>query len=89
MDEAIGPWEQSALILLELPRVVDVKVRIYDLEGRLVATPVPRSVFPGGVNTLSWDLRNDAGHLVASGTYFCVVEAGGRLFRRKIAIVGP
>jgi hypothetical protein len=89
VDEVIGPWEGGAAILLELPRAVDVRIRIYDLEGRLVATPVQRTALPGGVNTLSWDLTNTVGHRVASGTYFCVVEAGARVYRRKIAIVGP
>jgi hypothetical protein len=89
VDEAVAPWETSAMIFLELPRAVEVRVRIYDLEGRLVGTPVGRTAYPGGVNTLSWDLKNDAGHRVASGTYFCVVEAGTEVFRRKIAVVGP
>ena len=89
VDEAVAPWETRAMILLELPNASAVRVRIYDLDGRLVATPIEEAALPGGVNRLSWDLMNDAGHRVASGTYFCVVEAGAKEYRRKIAVVGP
>lgn len=89
VDEAVAPWETRAVILLELSGASAVRVRIYDLEGRLVATPIEEAALPGGVNQLSWDLTNDAGHRVASGTYFCVVEAGDKEYPRKIAVVGP
>jgi hypothetical protein len=88
VDGAVAPWETAAGILLELPEITEVTVRIYDFAGRLVASPYTREVLPSGVNLISWNLKNDGGHRVASGTYFCVVETGGSTYRRKIAVVG-
>lgn len=87
VDGAVAPWETAAGILLELSGTTEVTVRIYDLTGRLVASPYEGAVLLSGVNLISWDLTNDAGHRVASGTYFCVVQAGGSTYRRKIAVV--
>ena len=88
VDGAVAPWETAAGILLELSGVTEVTVRIYDLMGRRVASPYEREILPSGVNLISWDLTNDAGHRVACGTYFCVVEAGGSTHRSKIAVIG-
>jgi hypothetical protein len=88
VDGAVAPWETAAGIVLELSGVTVVTVRIYDLSGRLVASPYEEEALPSGVNLISWNLKNDEGSRVASGTYFCVVEVGGVTHRHTIAVVG-
>ena len=53
----------------------DVRLRIFDLNGRLVRTLVsgPQS---GGAHTALWDGKDDHGVGVASGTYFARINIG-------------
>ena len=52
-------------------------IRSYDLGGR-----APRSFADAG-----WDGRNEAGKLVASGTYYYVLEADGNRVARILALI--
>jgi len=47
-----------------------VRLRVYDLLGRVVRT--------------LWDGRSEAGQAVASGVYFYRLEAGGQVQSRKL-----
>jgi subtilisin-like proprotein convertase family protein len=51
-----------------------VSLRVYDVSGRLVRTLVDR-VETAGYHTSVWDGRDDRGVEVASGVYFCRMEA--------------
>ena len=50
-----------------------VKIRMYDVTGRLVRTLADRS-FAAGEYDLSWDGSDDSGSQVARGVYFARVE---------------
>jgi hypothetical protein len=54
----------------------DVRLRIYDVNGRLVRTLVDGSREPGG-HTAIWDGRDDLGRSIASGNYFARINMGG------------
>ena len=57
-------------------------VRVFTISGRLVKT----LTISGGLAT--WDLRNSAGELVASGLYIYLVTApDGQKIRRQIALI--
>ena len=51
-----------------------VSLRVYDVSGRLVRTLVDGEK-GAGYHTAVWDGRDDAGTEVASGVYFCRMEA--------------
>ena len=52
-----------------------VKVALYDAMGRQVRELVYHKQLPGMYHIL-WDGKNNAGTIVATGAYFCRLEAG-------------
>lgn len=63
-----------------------VNLKIYDICGREVRTLVNERKAPGSY-AVAWDGRNDTGVHVASGVYFCRVQAGGLVQTRKMLLV--
>jgi hypothetical protein len=53
-----------------------VSIRVYDVAGRLVRTLVNEQA-PAGRNTVTWDGRNAHGEPVATGVFFCRMQAPG------------
>lgn len=63
-----------------------VQLRIYGVSGRLVRTLVDR-VESAGRKTITWDARDDRGAGVATGVYFCRLDAPGFSETRKMVVV--
>jgi len=63
-----------------------VSIRVFDLSGRMVRTLMNRPMAPGAY-TLRWDGTNDQGAEVASGVYFCRMEAPGFTDERKLTLL--
>ncbi len=63
-----------------------VRIQIFDVRGRLVATPVSRSLDPGYYE-FRWDGRGHDGKDVSSGIYFCRATIGSDTFLRKMALL--
>ena len=63
-----------------------VKIQIFDVQGRLVATPVSRALDPGYYE-FRWDGRGRDGGEVSSGVYFYRAAIGPRTFQRKMALL--
>jgi len=81
-----NPARGATRIAFDLPREGHVSLAVYDPSGRRV-----RELFRGrheeGRFSLGWDLRDDAGHAIASGMYFVRLEAMGRaLTQRMVAM---
>ena len=81
-----NPFNPLTKVAFELPRAADVRVRIYDVGGRLVATLVDGPL-PAGHHEISWNGRDDAGRRVASGTMFARMEAAGRTWTHKMMLL--
>lgn len=65
-------------------------VRIYDSQGRLVATPVNKVISnPLGIETETWDGRDTNMKLVPIGMYYCHFEVIERNTGRKETTVQP
>ena len=62
-----------------------VRLAIYDLQGRLVATVVDDFGLQGS-GSVFWSGRDDSSEAVASGVYFARLEAGGNLDTIKITL---
>jgi flagellar hook assembly protein FlgD len=60
-------------------------VRVYSADGRLVATLLRGTVEPG-VREVMWDGRDAGGRPVATGVYFCRLDAGGGTLTRKMIL---
>ncbi len=65
---------------------VQASVRIYNLLGQEVKTLVNGQHLPG-TYTVIWDGRNNAGQMVASGTYFCLAILGDNVLHRKMLLI--
>jgi hypothetical protein len=73
---APNPFNPRTALAYAVPSESHVALRVYDVSGRLVRTLVDGAVEPGGHEAI-WDGRNEKGHEVGSGVYFCVMEAQG------------
>lgn len=76
-------------VLLEEP--VDIKVMIYDVQGRVVRAldlgHQTAGVYHNRSRAAHWDGRNDIGELVATGVYFYKLTAYDFTVTRKMFIL--
>ncbi|MCK4681199.1 C10 family peptidase, partial [bacterium] len=81
-----NPFSPATDFTLVLPASGNVRLVVYDLRGRVVATVLDEHS-PSGELTSRWDGRNDNGQPVAAGVYFARLEQAGRSDVRKIVVV--
>jgi hypothetical protein len=70
-----NPFNPMTKISFSLPEAQNVSLVVYSLDGRKVATLV-NETRQAGLHEVVWTGRDDAGHGVASGTYFYRINAG-------------
>ena len=82
-----NPANPQAKLIYVLPRSggssYGVKLRIYDVNGRMVRKLVD-SAQPSGPHVAVWDGTDDGGRGIASGHYFARIEAGQ--YSQKVGI---
>ncbi len=81
-----NPFNPRTTISYNLPEAGDLRIRIYNLRGELVASLVD-GPHPAGAGNVVWGGTNAAGARVASGVYFYEVRHGGEVIRDKIMLV--
>jgi hypothetical protein len=81
-----NPFRDRTAVGFSLARTEHVRLRIYDLAGRVVRTMLDQTFEPGH-HQVGWDGRDDAGNHVAQGIYLMHLRAGNFEARRKLAIV--
>lgn len=81
-----NPTPGGTSITFDLAASGRMGVGIYDLDGRLVRRLVATEL-PPGRHVRIWDGRDDHGTEVAGGIYFVRLEAAGRAFTAKVAVV--
>lgn len=72
-------------IPFSLPEPADVTIEVFDAAGVRVAS-IARGRFASGVHRVQWDGRNEHGRRVASGVYFCRLQAPGATLVRKLVL---
>ena len=65
-----NPFNPSTTIRLDIPLRTDARLAVYDLTGRLVRTLFNGTV-EAGERDFHWDGRDNSGHELSSGMYFC------------------
>ena len=81
-----NPARPGSAVRFGLERSGPVQLALYDIQGRRIRTLIEGSL-GAGMHTLTWDGRDDRGHLVPSGAYFYRLEAGRQAQNRKILLV--
>lgn len=76
-----NPFNPTTQIAFTIPEAARVRLAVYDVRGRLVET-LADGVQPVGTHDVQW---NAAG--VASGVYFCHLEALGERLTRRIVLL--
>ena len=86
-----NPFNPETWIPYQLAEAADVRVKIYDVGGRLVRT------IPVGFKTVGyyltreraayWDGRNEIGESVSSGVYFIQFVAGEFAVTQRVVVV--
>ena len=68
-----NPFNPSTQIEFHLPEAGEVRLIIYNLEGREVSHLVNERK-PAGIYTVHWNGTDRSGQSVASGIYFCRID---------------
>ena len=70
---------------ISLPREARVRVRVFDVRGRLVRDLIDQTL-PAGRHSFDWNTTEDRGR-IASGTYYLRLDADGVRQSRKFTLV--
>ena len=82
-----NPFMGNTVIQLDVASLEGgVSLDVYDVAGRLVRSLRPECERPGRY-FIAWDGTNDNGGQVASGVYFCRLEAGGRSQTSRVVVL--
>ncbi|MBU8869693.1 MAG: hypothetical protein KOO60_02350 [Gemmatimonadales bacterium] len=70
-----NPFNPQTTVSFNLPSTALVGLRVFSLDGRLVATLINETM-SAGPHEIKWNGRDDQGRAVASGVFFCRLKAG-------------
>ena len=82
-----NPLNPRATLRFSTSREGAVKIRMYDLHGRVVRTLLERPMLPPGNHEVEIDGRSQNGQTLASGIYFYEVEASEGRVRGRLTIL--
>ena len=80
-----NPFANSTRIAFDLPRDGDVRLEIFDAQGRRLHRVVQR--LSAGRQALDWDRRTDTGSRVGAGVYLVRLSAAGQRTSRSIVVL--
>jgi hypothetical protein len=81
-----NPFGMATTIIYALPDAEPVTLAIYDIRGALVRNLIIGTV-SAGLHQVVWDGRDGRGHNVASGVYFCSMDAGRFRETRRMVLL--
>ncbi|MFO7891693.1 MAG: FlgD immunoglobulin-like domain containing protein [bacterium] len=78
-----NPFNPATTISYSLCKPCQVKIKIYDLKGRVVRTLINKKQ-GAGIHELTWDTIDGEGNRVPSGIYICRMRAGKIIMQHKM-----
>lgn len=81
-----NPFNPTTTIRYQVPKTVNVKLKIYNTTGQLIRLLVNQTQTPGKHLTI-WDGMNEVGQPVSAGVYFCRIEADNQILTRKMVLL--
>lgn len=85
-EPAPNPFNPRTSLSFRLGEEGPVRLRVYDLRGRTVATVLDRTL-EAGEHTVTWDGLDDRGRGVASGSYVVELRSEEKRAVRKVSLV--
>jgi hypothetical protein len=82
-----NPFNPETTIGFDLAQPQAVRLEIFDIKGRVVRTLLQGQQFPAGTHEATWDGRNNAGQITASGVYFYRLRAGNFVETRRMVLM--
>ncbi len=79
-----NPFNPETTISYELATAQRIEIHVYNMSGQLVRTLISGNA-PAGYHSLRWNGMSDAGEMVPSGIYPCVLSGEG--YRQTIKLV--
>jgi histidinol-phosphate aminotransferase len=81
-----NPFNSTTMIRVYVPSPQEVRLDIYDIQGRLVRQLCDRSLGTGE-HAFEWNGTNYSGAAVATGAYFYRMTAGESVITRKMLLI--
>jgi hypothetical protein len=81
-----NPFNPSTTISYTLDKAAHVSLKVYNINGELVASLVDGKQV-SGLHQVTWDGTNTYGSRVASGVYFCAMNVGAQKSVKKMTLM--
>jgi hypothetical protein len=81
-----NPFSRNTTIRFEVPAASQVRLEVFDLQGRLIKR-LAAGEYNAGTYSLMWDQKSDAGKTVGPGVYLYRMIAGGFVSQRKMLLL--
>jgi hypothetical protein len=81
-----NPVVGHSAVRFNLPKLANVNLRVYSTSGALVRT-LSSGQMPAGVNTVNWNLQDNAGRPVGNGLYLYELNTGSQVARAKVSVL--
>lgn len=82
-----NPFNSTTIIKFSLSEPAQLKLNIYDINGRLVKSISDGQIWQKGMQSIKWDGTDNYGHLVSSGVYiFKMTSSNHRDFIKVVFI---
>jgi hypothetical protein len=81
-----NPFNPSTWIRFGIPSSARVRIVVYDVQGRTVRTLIDEDL-AAAMHEVTWDGTDDTGSRVASGIYFCKLDALDQSLTRKVMLL--
>lgn len=81
-----NPFRATTRIDFELTAAASIRLAVYDIRGRFVTT-LDSGMKASGAHAVSWTGRDEAGHPVSPGIYFCRLESADSALTQKMLLL--
>ena len=82
-----NPFKPITVIDYAIPQPTHVKLVVYDILGRKVATLLSDDIYFEGEHSITWDGKNDYGHSVSSGIYIYQIKTSNYVGSKVMSLL--